>query len=140
MGGVNSGRKPDPKKVTLQERQERQAAKVTQLFTQPRLDSVPDPELPMNDRGRLKYRELAESLLKAGQLTMITRGYAETAAIAFQQIYKLQEEGRDVRATLITQYNRALSNLQQLDVDKKTVQEAQRENKFKISGFSARLR
>ena len=85
MGGIGSGRTPNPRKVSLEDRQTRLAEKVTHLFAYPRLDTVPDPEFPLGQHGKKKYRELAEMLLKAGQLTTITRGFAETASVVLNR-------------------------------------------------------
>ena len=141
MGGTGSGRTPNSHKVPLEVRQKRQAEKVTHLFAHPRLSTIPDSEFPLGKHGQRKYRELAEMLLKAGQLTTITRGFAESASVAFEQIYNLRVQGKEVRAALIQQYNRSLGSIQQLDVDKNLLgQTPQKENRFRHAGFASRLR
>ena len=114
--------------------------KVVQLFKHPRLDRIPDPELPLSKEGRKKYRELAELLLESSQLTVVTRGYAEMAAIAFEAIADAKEKGKSISASLIKQYNDALGNIRQFDVDKKVSPDGQRKNKFRHTGFASRSR
>lgn len=149
MGGMGSGRKPksDAEKLakgTLAPRwaeEARAERKIVQLFQHPRLDTVPDAEFPLSAVGGKKYRELAEMLLKAGQLTIVTKGYAETAAVAFETIHGLRSDGKEVKAALIQQYNRALGNIQQFDVDRPTAEApGQRKNRFARAGFASRLR
>lgn len=149
MGGLGSGRKPrsDAEKIargTLEVRwseETRAERKIVQLFQHPRLDTIPDAEFPLNQVGSKKYRELAEMLLKAGQLTIVTKGYAETAAVAFETIHSLRSDGKEVRAALIQQYNRALGNIQQFDVDRATAEApGQRKNRFARAGFASRMR
>jgi len=150
MGGIGSGRKKaasDAEKLArgpLDKRFSEEAInerKVVQLFQHPRLDTIPDAEFPLGDKGKSKYRELAEMLLKAGQLTIVTKGYAETAAIAFETIHRLQEDGKEVKAALIQQYNRSLGNIQQFDIDKAPASaQGQRKNRFARAGFSSRRR
>ena len=141
MGGPNSGRRPNLNKSSPEERMERQVAKVTHLFAHPRLETVPDPEIPLGPQASLKYRELTEMLLKAGQLTSITKSFAESGAIAFGEIHKRQLADKSVSADLLKRYQSALISIQQLDVDAQTPGATeQKKNKFRNAGFSSRHR
>ena len=141
MGGIGSGRKPDPRKTSSEERLRRQTDKVTPLFVHPRLKTVPDADFPLGQHGSSKYRELAEMLLKAGQLTVITKGYAEMAALAFEEMHNRQEAGKSVSANLIQRYQSALGNIHLLDVDREAPGATQqKKNRFRYSGFASRLR
>lgn len=140
MGGQGSGRRPSPAKSTPESLNEWRTGKVVQLLAHDRLKTVPDADLPLSDQGALKYRELAEMLLKAGQLTVITKAQAETAAMAFQEMHSRQSRGVSVSANLIQRYQTALANLQLLDIDKNTPGAAeQKKNRFRFSGFASRL-
>lgn len=143
MGGPGSGRKPDPYKSTKEERADRNAGKIEYLFAQPRLDTVPDPDFPMGAPGLKKYRELAEMLLKSGQLTVVTKGYAEMAALSHDEIIRRStaDPPKSISANLIQRYQSALANIQLLDVDRNTPGATeQKKNRFRYSGFSSRLR
>lgn len=142
-----AGLKSDAEKIELGTfdkrtgQEARDDRKVAKLLAHPRLKEVPEPELPLGERGSVKYNELARMLLEQGQLTIITRGYAENAAIAFEEIDRLKKAGKDVRASLIQQYQRALDSIRQFDIDRPIqTPEGQRKNRFAYSGFSSRLR
>lgn len=139
MGGKNSG--PRPTKATPEKQAEWRQGKVVQLLAHPRLETVPPPDLPLANAGMLKYRELAEMLLKAGQLTVITKGQAEIAALAWGQIMKFNERGEDISASLFQRYQSGLAAIQLLDVDRSAPGATEQpKNKFRYSGFSSRLR
>lgn len=141
MGGQGSGRRPNPHKMTAEDLNDYRSSKVVQLFAHPRLDTIPDPDFPLNEAGKAKYRELAEMLLKAGQLTIITKGMAESAALAHGEMFARLESGKSVSANLISRYQSALGQISLLDVDKNTPgATAQKQNRFRHSGFAQRLR
>lgn len=141
MGGPGAGRRPGTRRKEDATATPAQQEKIVQLFTHPRLDTIPDPDVPLREPGRKKYRELTEMLLKAGQLTVITKSFAEMAAISHDEIVLRVENSRSVSAKLMDQYNRAIANISFLDVDKPT-QEAQQknQNRFRFSGFAQRRR
>lgn len=141
MGGIGSGRKPNPNKPLDPKTQRRHDEKVTQLFAHPRLETIPNADFPLGKVGSSKYRELAEMLLKSGQLTVITKGFAEMAALAFEEIHNRQSSGKSVSANLIQRYQSALGNIHLLDVDRQTPgATSQKLNRFRYSGFANRLR
>lgn len=141
MGGPGSGRRPAPEHVSKETREAYNESKVVKLFAHPRLDTVPDPDFILKGPGREKYRELAEMLLKSGQLTTITKGFAEMAAVAHDEIILRQKQERSISANLISRYERALANIAALDVDKKTQEGADpKRNRFRFSGFANRRR
>lgn len=141
MGGRGSGRKPDLYKRDANELLDLRTQKVVPLLTHPRLDTIPDPEFPLSRDALLKYRELAEMLFKAGQLTVITKGFVESAAVAFGEIHARQTDGRSVSADLLKRYQSALGNIQQFDIDRSVVGATEQpKNRFRHTGFAQRMR
>lgn len=141
MGGPNSGRRPNPALHTPEEMGKWREEKVVHLSKHPRLDVVPDPDLPLGKDGLLKYREVAETLLKSDQLTIITKAMAETLAMTFEEIQKRMSEGRSVSANLIQRYQSANGQLQLLDTGRAAAgTQGPKQNRFRYSGFASRLR
>lgn len=140
MGGQGSGSRPNPRKSTPESLDAWRTGKVVKLLAHDRLETVPAPDLPLGEHGTLKYRELAEMLLKAGQLTVITKAQAEAAALSFQEMHSRQVSGRGVSANLIQRYQSALANLALLDIDRNAPGATeQKKNRFRFSGFASRL-
>lgn len=114
-------------------------AAAANVVTGPWLTSIPEPELPLNEHGRRKYKELTEVLFSANKLTAITRMAAEQVAVLFQEQHSRLSAGKSVPASLSDKLQRALSTLKIAEDARPIDNPEGRKNKFARCGFSSRL-
>lgn len=107
----------------------------------PIMDSVPKSQLPLDEKGQAKYREVAEMLLAAGRLSVLTQTAAEQLAMQHQAMAMEMEKGKPPSASRLTQIRRLMDDLGLGKIDKPLQGTAKPEkNPFHTNGFAARYR
>jgi hypothetical protein len=148
MGGVGSGgnnRLSDEERVkrgTFRADRtdvERDAAAASKVVTGIFLQTIPPPELPLNEIGTTKYNDLARILFEANKLTTVTRMLVEQAASLHQEMHRRLTLKKPVPASLSTQMQRALGQLKIAEDAPAIANPAGKVNKFEGCGFSSRL-
>lgn len=107
----------------------------------PVMTEVPVSQLPLNDVGSKKYHEVAEMLLAAGRLSVLTQTAAEQLAMQHQAMAMEMEKGKPPSASRLTQIRRLMDDLGLGKIDKPLQGTAKPEkNPFHTNGFAARYR
>lgn len=104
----------------------------------PWLPSIPEPSFPLDEVGRKTYDELTTMLFEQNKLTLVTKMWAEQAAIGQQEIHRLMKAGKTVRASHLNQVERALRALKIAEDAKPIANPAGTANKFEACGFANR--
>lgn len=118
---------------------ERDAANAAKVLNGPWLREIPRPELPLGESGVKKYDEITQMLFEQNKLTKVTCMLAEQVAVLHQEMIRRMTAGKPVPASLSTQMQRALGQLQIAENAPAIANPAGKTNKFAGCGFAARL-
>lgn len=116
------------------------AARARQLsdkvYALPSHDEIPDPELPLREKGLLKYYELCGRLYRQGKLTRAARDAAEQIAVMHQDQFERLQAGKRVPAYITQTIQRNMSILNLIEeTEKLTAKEPDKPNRFAHAGF-----
>lgn len=134
MGGIGSGRRnlkgTPPRKDSVSEAS-------AQVLSGPWLQAIPAPTMPLGDVGRAKYEELTRMLFDRNRLTHTALGWAENAAVLYEQIHIRLEQKKPVSVRLNEGFQRSLAALR-IAEDAAPITNPNRISKFAIHGFANR--
>jgi hypothetical protein len=144
MGGKGSGGhnklsdEEKKKRGTFEKRHssEAQQARAEQkIITGPWISKVPDPEMPLNEKGKEKYLSLATKLLEMGTLTEFSAMQCEQVAILFQSQMAMMQAGKIPPVSLSGKITGLLAQLR-ISENATPIGKPPERNKFEGAGFS----
>lgn len=114
MGRVSLSDEEKKRRGTFDPRyseENRTAAAAEKIITGVFLPRIPEPDLPLNDVGRMKYFELTEIMLQAKTLTTVMKEYAQQYAALYQSMHSRMGDGKTVPAAMTRQIDVLLSKM-----------------------------
>jgi hypothetical protein len=107
----------------------------------PVLVDIPQPSLPLNDVGRMKYFEICETLKNSGRFVTFTRDIAESVGALWQTMHANMAAGKGISASTINQLRNLYDNLGVNESNTKVINgrgQGSKENPFATNGVAAR--
>lgn len=99
------------------------------------LSAVPDPEMPLNEIGLGKYRELTELLLSQGKLTKITCMDCEMIALHWQNVRARVATGKSASSDSLKQIT-AITQRLRIAEDAPEIESPDKKSRFTGCGFA----
>lgn len=110
--------------------------KAAEILAFPALRSIPEPSLPLDGVARVKYLELAQSLLNSHKLNKFTQSTCETIAVLHAGVAKRLDMGLQVSAKAMADIGKLMKELQLVDESESSApQTSGKENRYDKIGF-----